>query len=167
MKKVEWPRLAALELWSARAMTLWSERPPRERLLLTILGIVAMLALLATLVVRPLLAARAEALADIRTYETLNARLRAAGPALAAQKPRRTGDPATIISGSASEYGVAIQGSEPEGDAIRVVIAEAPFDAVMRWLAEVEGSSDLRVIEAQFDRRPATGFVGARLLVAR
>lgn len=167
MKKLHlrWP--AAIEPVQARALALWTERNPRERLLLAILGTLGAAALLVALVVRPLVEARAKALADARTYEALNVRIRAAGPGLASQPPRRTGDGAAIIGASASEFGISLQGSAPEGEGIRVTIAEAPFDAVMRWLAELEGSSNLRVIEARIDRRPAGGFVGVQLLVAR
>lgn len=167
MMRLQLPGLAAIESLQERARSLWNEREPRERLLLAALGALAAVALLVALVVRPLADARAKALADIRAYEALNFRIRAAGPRLASQTPRRTGDATAIITGSASQYGVPLQGSEPEGEGIRIIIAEAPFDAVIRWLAELEGSSDLRVIVARFDRRPAAGFVAVRLLVTR
>lgn len=167
MKTIGMPSREMLDSWIARARTFWSERVPRERMLIATLGLLLAAALLVTLVVRPLLAARAEAIADIRIHESLNARLRAAGPSLAAHAPRRSGDAVTVITGSASEYGVPIQGSEPEGEAIRITIAEASFDGLVRWLAELEKSSDLRVIEARIERRPIPGFVSARLLVAR
>lgn len=144
----------------------WNKREPRERMLIAICLVLAAAVALSNLVVRPLLAVRAEARADIRTYEGLNARLRAAGPALGGQGNRRGGDAMAMLTGSASEYGIALQGSEPEGEAIRVGIAEVPFDALVRWIADIEGSSDLRVIEARLERGPATGLVSARLLVA-
>lgn len=167
MRRIDLPGRGIVAAGGARALTLWNKREPRERLLLAILAALAAAALLTIAMVRPLLAARAAALADIRTYDTLNARIRAAGPRLASGSPRRAGEATTIISASASEFGVPLQGSEPEGEAIRVTVAEAPFDSVIRWLAEIEGSSDLRVIEARFERRPTAGFIGARLLVAR
>ncbi|PTQ09853.1 general secretion pathway protein GspM [Sphingomonas oleivorans] len=167
MKPLKPPRLPALDPHFARLALWWSERSRREQRLLAILGAVAALVLIMQLVVRPVLAARATALADIRTYETLATRLRAAGPNLGNQGRRLTGDVPTVVNASIGQFGLAVQKMEQEDGATRLVIADASYESLMRWLAELDRASSLRLISLRLDRRPAPGFVTAELLLSQ
>jgi general secretion pathway protein M len=158
-------RLIVLDPYRVRAVAFWMERAPRERVLLAALGALAIVALLLTLVVRPLQAARAQALADIRTYETLNAGLRAAGTNAAAG-PRRTGSATEIATASSASFGLAITRIEPEGSGVRVTLDNAPYDAVVNWLADLARTSDLRAADVRLERRPVAGAVNAQILLA-
>lgn len=159
-------RLTALAPWLERGHTWWSDRSARERMLLGILAISGTAALLLIAVLRPLQSARTQAAADIRTYDGLAARLRQAGPNLAAGHSQ--GPPATIVSQTAAAVGLTVSRIEPEGNKLRVAFADASFEAVLRWVAAIERTSGLRVSEARIDRGSAgAGGVTSSFLLAQ
>lgn len=138
-------RLPAADAALARLSAWWDGLSPRERVLVGTLGALLAVAVLVYGVVKPLQAARADALADIRTYETLNARLRAAGPNLKAAAPQRTGPPAELVSQAATAHGFQVQATAaPAGAGVAVTAAGVPYDAALAWVADVERSSTLR-----------------------
>jgi len=141
----------------------WRERSPREQWLLGLSAALFALWLLTTLVITPLQSARAAARADIQTYETLSARLRRSGPLMSGAAAVK-GPPATILASSAAPFGIApaIVG---EGAEVRVTVADASYDALLRWIAAFEQSSRLRVARMRLDSRPVSGMVSAELLV--
>ncbi|WP_404711569.1 type II secretion system protein GspM [Sphingomonas sp. MMS24-J13] len=148
----------------AAARDMWQARSSREQILLAVLALLALAALLLVAVVRPLETARARAAADIRTYDMLAMRLRAAGPGLAADMHR--GPPAQIVSQTAAASGLTVQRVEPENGKLRVVFADAPFEAVLRWVSEIERTSALRIGEAQIERSAQGNGVSAQFLLA-
>ena len=158
-------RLAAIEPWWGHGRRWWGDRSPREQVLLGALAAIGMVALLMVAVIRPLAAERARAAADIRTYEMLAMRLRAAGPGLAVGA-HESGPPEAIVSRNAAALGLTVQRIEPEGGKLRVSFADAPYDAVVRFVAAIERTSTLRVDEARIDRSTAgTGGVAASFLL--
>ena len=143
----------------------WRMRSRRERILLGVMGGLIGLWLVLGLVVLPIQRARAEALADIRTYEGLIARLRSAGPIGAQPAVVRTGGaPAQILSSTAAPFGI-VPVVNAEGSELRVTVNDASYEGLLRWIAAVEQGSRLRVAAMRLDRRPAGGFVSARLTV--
>lgn len=146
-----------------KAIGWWQGRSPREQWLLG--GLAALLAvwLGLTQIVQPVLRARAEAQADIRTYAALNARLQGAGP-LTAAPAQASGPPAAILSTTGAQFGI-VAVVNAEGSGFRVTVGEAPYDAVLRWIAAFEQSSRLRVTRMRLDRRPSSGLVSAELMV--
>ena len=148
-------RLASLEPWWDRGAIWWSGRSAREQVLLGTLAGLAILALLLIAIVRPLEAARARAAADIRTYETLALRVRAAGPGIASAAVRK-GPPSAIVAASAASAGVNVERVEPEGGRLTVALSPAPFNTVLRFVADLEQTSALRVGEARIEAGPNT-----------
>jgi general secretion pathway protein M len=112
--------------------------------------------------VKPLQAARADALADIRTYETLSARIRAAGTLTTARTPRRQGPPAQVATSSATAFGLTVAPEVIPGG-IRVIVVDASYDSLMAWLADLSASSDLRVRRISIQRRSSPGRVSASM----
>jgi len=158
-------RLAALEPWWDRGRVWWSGRSIREQLLLGTLAGLGILALLLILIVRPLEAERAQAAADIRTYETLAMRVRAAGPGLGTAAARK-GTPSAIVAASAATASLNVERVEPEGGRLTVVLGPAPFDSVLRFVADLEQTSALRVGEAHIEAGPAKdGTVNAQFVL--
>lgn len=157
-------RIAAFEPYLGRVTAWWSGLSRREQILLAVLTVLTGIWLLSVLLVSPLQSARAQALADIRTYETLNARLRQAGSLVPSGTAQRSGDAASIIPASGSQFGLAFTSIVPEGSNIRVTAAQLPYDSLMRWLAELERSSSIRVIKLKLDRGPSPGLVIADML---
>ena len=153
---------AVLITWRGRAVGWFVQRAPREQLLLAILAGLAATTLLVGVVWRPLMAARAEARAEIRAYEALIAQLRVAGP----PRPNSgalVGPASTQIANSAALAGLSIRRLEPEGALTRVVMEEAEFAKVLPWLEAVERDAGLTVSTLQLERRPAPGVVNVQV----
>lgn len=138
----------------------WSNLSRRERLMLGVLATLLAAVVLVFGVVKPLQSARASALQDIRTYETLTARIRAAGTLSANQPQRRQGTPADVITGSAPSFGLtATVGPLPDGN--RATIADGTYDSVLAWLADLSATSSLRIRRVDIQRRAEPGRVSA------
>jgi general secretion pathway protein M len=153
-------RLPALDAALIRFDSWWDGLSRRERILVSVLGTLFALAVLVFGVIKPLQSARADALSDIRTYETLSARVRAAGTLTTTRTPRRQGPPAQVVSSSATSFGLVVAPEAIPGG-IRVTLADAGYDTLMAWLADLSASSDLRVRRISIQRRPTAGRVSA------
>lgn len=162
MNVVRIVRLSALEAAWRRAESWWGGLSTRERWLVGTLGGLLAALILVFGIVKPLQAARAEALADIRTYETLTARVRAAGVLVApAQRPQlRAEPPAQAVEAIAREAGLTATVA-PGGAGLTAQVAQAPYEAVIGWIATVERSTPLRVRRVELVKGGAPGRVNA------
>ena len=158
--------LGRLQGWWWRSRNLWIERSLREQVLLGALAATAIVALLLMAVIAPLRAVRADALADIRNADLLEARIRGGGPDLAQGGKFRRGTASAIVTDSVSAARLTVQRIEPEGGNLRVVLSDAPFEQVLQWIAALEQNSRLRVINAGIERKGAPGVVSTSLVVA-
>jgi general secretion pathway protein M len=149
-----------LEAGILRVGRWWAGLSRRERLLVGGLGAILAVLALTFLVIKPLQGARASAFADIRQYETLNARIRAAGRLAPSQPALRSGPPAAIVAQSATGFGLTPTTTD-SGAGVRAVLADAPYDAVMAWIADVSKTSSLGVTRAAIQRGTAPGHVSA------
>ena len=141
----------------------WGNRTPRERRLLTALAGTAVLVLLLLAIYRPMAAARAQAQADIRTYEVLAAQLRIAGPELARLRAMDRSAAPALVSRTAAGYGIAIGRVETAGGAVQVTLQNADFTQLVQWLVQLESTSTLRVSSIRIQRTAAAGIVNARI----
>lgn len=148
-----------------RLVTWWRQRTTRERALL--LAMVALLAItaLVSLVIRPLHATRVAALADIRVYDTLAVRLRAGGPISASPIARSTGDAAAIVQSSAPQFGLIARNVTANGTAVRVQMSAVAYESVVRWLADLDQTSDLRVRHLSLQPASIAGTVDVALVL--
>lgn len=153
--------LGALEPYWHRLRDWWGARSLREQVLLGGLAAVGILALL-LLVLAPLREERADAIADIRAANLIQARL-LSGASMGTQF--RTGAPSVIVAETAAARQLTVEQAEPAGTDIRVVLAPAPFDAVMNWIAEVEATSNLRVRDLTLQGQGAAGYVDATVVL--
>lgn len=153
-------QLPTLDAGFSRAGSWWQARSPRERAMLGALAVLLGAVVLVYGVVKPIQGARASALADIRTYETLNARIRAAGTLSLAKPQRRSGAPEAIATQSAGAFGVALT-TAPISGGVRASVADASYDSLVHWLADVTTTSDLRVQRVTLQRLGAPGHVSA------
>ncbi len=160
MKIVRIIRLSALESTIARFDRWWDARAPRERLMLSVLGVLIGGVVLVYGVIFPLQNARARAFADIRTYETLNARIRAAGSLSPQKVAPRNGAPAQVIASSAASFGIAPQVAAIPGG-VRATIPDASYDGLVGWLADLGATSTLTVRRVSLTRGNAPGRVAA------
>ena len=158
--KVILTRMPALEAALLRFDTWWGGLSRRERILVGTMATLLTAVVLIYGVIKPLQSARAAAIADIRTYETLTARIRAAGTLSTAPVQRRQGPPAQIATAAAATFGLAIAPETTPGG-IRVTVADAGYDSLMAWLADLSATSDLRVRAATIQHGKAPGRVSA------
>jgi len=149
--------------------TWWEARAPREQALLLCLATVLILAAVIGGFVKPLQAVRAEARADIRLYDSLAVRLRAAGSDLNAQATRaaRTGSVQAIASTTAGELALQIRQIEQQGAVTNVVFSDVDFTRLMRWLDRLDQEAGITVTSARIERQPLPGVVNARLSLVR
>lgn len=154
-------RVPALESAIARFDAWWDSRTPRERVMLSVLGVLIGGVVLVYGVIFPLQNARAKAFADIRTHETLNARIRAAGTLSPQRVAPRAGPPEQVIQASAPSFGIAPQVEPIPGGGFRATIADVSYESLVSWLADLGASSPLRVRHVLLVRRPSPGRVSA------
>lgn len=154
-------RSPTLDAWGTRLAGWWSGLSVRERWMVGLLGVILGLLFLVFAVVQPLQAARADALADIRTYETLTARVRAAGTLVPkGSQPQRSGSPAEAAQAAAGEAGIVT--NIAQGDAgLTAQIADAPYEGVVGWIANVERTTPLRARKVELRKGAAAGRVSA------
>lgn len=153
-------RVPALDAALIRFDGWWSGRSRREQVMLGVLALLLAGVVLVFGVVKPLQAARASALQDIRTYETLTARIRAAGTLSSSQPQRRQGSPNDVILGSAPSFGLTATVAPLPGGA-RATIGDGSYESVLAWLADLSASSSLRVTRVDIRRDAAPGRVSA------
>lgn len=155
--KVILTRTPTIEAWLARFDAWWSGLSRREQLLVGVLGALLLGLVLVFGVIRPLQAARAQALADIRTAETYSVRIRAAGTSGAPAR-QRSGPPLQVVNDSAIANNVSVRPEAIPGG-VRATLNGASYDAVLAWLADIGASSRLRVVRVTLQRGPAPGRV--------
>lgn len=158
--------LPALDAALTRFNGWWSGLSTRERGMLGVLAVLLAGLVMVYGVIKPLQSARAEALSDIRTYETLTARIRAAGTLGAPAAPRRQGPPAQVASDSATSFGLVVQPEAIPGG-VRATIADGTYDSLMAWLADLSATSDLRVRRLSIQRLPTAGRISASVEFAQ
>lgn len=167
MSAIRITRSPTLDAWGAKIGAWWSGLSPRERWMVGSLGAILGVLLLVFAVVQPLQAARADALADIRTYETLTARVRAAGTlAPKGSQQQRSGAPAEAAQAAAGEARITAN-IVPGGAGLTAQVAEAPYEAVVGWIANVERSTPLRARMVELRKGSAAGRVSASLEFAQ
>ena len=116
--------------------------------------------------VRPLLAARSEALASIARSEL--ARTRLADPPGVWQDGREGDEPVSaMLTKTAAARGLTIRRLEPAGGEAKLLIEKADFNEILRWIAELEIERGLRVIALDVNRTTDPGFVNATMTVRR
>lgn len=149
--------LVRFQLW-------WSGLSPRERVLVGTLGAILAAAILVFGIVQPLQAARAEAIADIRSHETLAARVRAAGTLVApgTQPKLSDGPPIEAAQAAASAAGLSVT-LTPGGAGATGQVAEASYEAVVGWIAAVERTTVLRARRVEMTEGSAPGRVSANV----
>lgn len=155
MSRLTITRSPTLDAAADRLRGWWGGLSPRERWLVGTLGALPGLLILVFGIVQPLQTARAQALADIRTYETLTARVRAAGTLVApgSQPAPRPGAPVEAAQAAARERGVAVT-LAPVATGLGGQLTDTAYENLIGWIADVEQTTPLRLRRA--DLRPGS-----------
>lgn len=137
----------------------------RDRLALRLLGAFFGVLVLYVLLLAPAIGQGDRAWGRLQQERELLAWLRAhqsevsAGGAQAREQPV-----ATVVNSSAQEHQLTIRRYEPAGEnGIRVWLEGAEFNAVVKWLYQLEGSFGVRAAEFTVERDAQPGRVNARL----
>ena len=154
--------LGALAPYWERLQDWWTERSPRERLLLGSLAALGILALLLA-ILAPLRDAREEARADIRSANLLEAWLRS-GADLSRLGGFSDGTASAIVADTAAAAQLQLAQTAQSGSDVSVTVQDANFDAVMTWIADMEATSNLRLKSALMIGEGAPGMVNATLV---
>lgn len=161
MKVTRIVELPAIEAAKLRFLTWWDGLSSREKLLVGTLGALLAAVVLVYGIVKPLQASRAESLAEIRTYETLDARIRAAGSlGPSSATPPRAGSPVEVLTASAGSFGLQPQIEATPGG-VRATLTDADYGAVVNWMADVARTTTLATTRVELRRLAGPGRVSA------
>lgn len=155
----------------------WGGLAPREQRVLGAGAAVAALALLYLAVVEPVAKARRDRVQALEDARSLAAMLESL--AVEVQRHRGAGGGATLganqsllsivdQSRRASSLTKPPSRLQPEGDGIvRIWLEDVPFDALLRWLADLQLRYGVRVDTADIERESGPGLVNARITLVR
>ena len=147
--------------------TLLDGRTPRERLLIAgVAGLVLVWAVFA-LVWQPLWAARASLEAGILRADQMLIRVQRLPPPAATAPVADDRPLAVIATTTAADMGLQVRRLQPLGDAVQVVVEDAPFDFVLLWIAALDRDHALRLTDLTLTRRTGPGTVAATLTLER
>lgn len=149
---------------------------PRERLTLLAGAGLLTLILLWVVLVGPLYAAADKRKEQLTTMQAnliraseLSAEISshgATGPARSVQGQNQS--LMIVLERSARGAGLQINRSQPvDADSVRVRFENAPFDSVVRWLAQLASSYSVQVDTASMERRDTPGMIDAQLTLKR
>jgi general secretion pathway protein M len=154
----------------------WQNRDHREQLVLKTAAVVISLMLVWALVLQPLSARQSALQARIAAQQATLGQLAEAQILLSAQSSTGAGkqDFGDRSMASMVEQGLrmaglaaAIRRIEPVGDgSISLVLEQAAFDPLVRWLQEASLESGITVRELSMDAAASSGKVNARVLLA-
>ena len=145
----------------------WRQLAGRERLALSILGLVLLALLVYGALWVPVERGRAEALAGFQQQRELQAYLQARAPEARALSGRAAARPAPadlqrLVTAAAEQQGLAIERLDAEGEGgVQVSLQPAPFATLLAWF-EVLQRQGIRIEEAGLERH-GEGAVVARL----
>lgn len=154
----------------------WMGLQPRERATLLAGGVVLAVLILWMGIWEPIANERARLRAEVTALATDLAwmeqvsdqvRRRAAQQRPVGGAPTTGGSVLTLVEVSATAAGIrqSIERVQPEGQGARLWFDQVGFDALIRWLAELEGRHGLQVTQLAVDVAADGGVVSARLLV--
>jgi general secretion pathway protein M len=164
----------ALDAELGRVRAWWASLAERERRVLGAGGVVLALVILYLFAWEPLAAARQQRHVELQAARALATQL----DQLAAIAPRGAGAPTAgagqsllaIVDQSrkASAIDKPPTRLQPEGDdTVRIWLEDVPFEALVRWLGDLQARYGVRVDSADIERESGPGLVSARLTLVR
>lgn len=145
----------------------WAAFTPRERLMLSVLGVVFAIILFLVLIVRPLTNMQTSGVAAFQEA----ARTRAAVARAAGQGQSRadtgTGPLRGAVSSAADAAGIVIDRYDIQEDALDVTVTEVAAPTLYAWLDDLSRTEGVTVREGTVRAAGDGGLVTARLTLAR
>lgn len=157
-----------------RLRGLWAGLAERERRVVGAGAIALGLILVYLLVWEPLAGARTQRVLDLQAARAVAVQLEdLAGVAGHAGRPAVQGQEQSLLaivdqSRKTSALTKPPSRLQPEGDTIvRIWLEDVPFDALVRWLGDLQTRYGVRVDAADIERESGPGLVNARLTLMR
>ncbi len=155
-------------------MQWWTERSPREKLLLGVAGGLGVLIILYQFLFVPLTAYRADAVRDYQRSDALLTEMRAGAAEASALKTvaerriRRSDQPLRVtVTASAHQAGVTITRIEPARDGgLSVWIEEVGAQPLHRWIKDLHADHGIAVSKASIHRHEDRPLVRAQIQFA-
>jgi type II secretory pathway component PulM len=150
----------------------WLSLPDRDRRALTVLLASISLLVLWFGIISPTLQWRESTRAELAAAESIYQQLVERAPLALAVGRQSSG---TAVGGDslnaevrnqANRHGVAIQSFEPDGDQLRVRVANVSFDNVTRWLGALENQS-VRAVQLTLEATDRAGQVSVQASFSR
>lgn len=138
---------------------------PRERALILIVLPLVLLFAAYRFAWLPLNDLRAAREAEIASYRLVAQAASEAGAMPSIPEAPDAAPFAARVTQSAEAAGLSLSRLEPEGDRLRVLVAEAAFAQVVLWISDLEAEEDVTLAAIELDRRTVPGAVSARLLL--
>ncbi|QQD21519.1 hypothetical protein GJQ54_06935 [Oceanospirillaceae bacterium ASx5O] len=147
----------------------WYEQLPEgDRLIVKLVSAVLVLALLASMILLPLVRAKAMAESQLErnraTYQQLADNAGRFGNAVAATG---TAPLLTVVTQQARSAGVNLSRYEQDGQALRIWLEKAPFDDAISWLESLQAQQGVRASQISVDKTDSSGRVDIRATLTR
>lgn len=171
------PQLAELNRQLAPLRLRFEALQPREQVIVAVGSLVLLLALIYLALWQPFALARSHRADELASARSLAARIEQIGAL--AQVSRPAGGPplvgreVSLLSAvdQASKDGVLgkpLSRINPDGEnQVRVWIDDVPFDALLRWMDDLQARYAVHIDNVAVERRPVPGVVSARLSLKR
>jgi general secretion pathway protein M len=146
--------------------------PPREQRMVRLGAVAVGVLLLVGGVLLPLQTAVSTALkradtkrADLQWMRVNAPEIQAAGASLMIDSAEA---PVVVVDrvGRESGLGSALKGTQPSGNGVRVQLGDAPFDALITWIATLDQRYGLAIESITIDRADKPGVVNANISFA-
>jgi general secretion pathway protein M len=128
------------------------------------LGAALLMWICAVAVWQPLQAKRVSLAAQTARYQAAAQMLANPEKVAANSDPRPV---PVIVAETAATFGLMVRRLQPAGDAVQIVLEDAPFEDVLLWIEALTTDHALQLQSVDLIRRPAPGVVAATLTVAR
>lgn len=148
--------------------TFWSERNKREQNMLAVAAVVVVLGLLYVLFIDPALSGRADLEKKLPQLRQQAAEVQALSREASSQGGKTTSAPPPAmtregIETSLSRKGLKAQGVTVSGELAKLQLNGVPFSATAEWLAEVQKTARMSVLEAVIEAQQQPDIVNANL----
>lgn len=136
---------------------------PRERHLIISGGLLLATSAFWIFLIAPAVVTKAESFAAIRKADAI-ADLLATATSKPAPTTRRQ-PLRNVLTQRAKNAGLSVRQLDPSGATLSVALDDAPYAAVVGWMAELTEKDRLRISSVEMGRRTAAGLVSTRITV--
>jgi general secretion pathway protein M len=160
----------------AQEIQAWfSQLAPRERIMVAGCGVVIVLALIWTMIIKPVYTSSAalevrvaEKQVQLASLQELAGQITPAGSSQAGGGQNRNDSIVVVIDRTTRSRQLAqyLKRNQPDGNNVRLRFEGAPFDVLVAWLGELKQDHGMTMITANFDEA-GVGRINCSLVITR